>query len=220
MAVSVLGHSSSVGTSAGTSKSFNVTVNTGSNLLLVRVALRGTSSIPSNISVSYAGNGLTFVSGSLASNASSRAVTAFFALMNPATASSLSLSTSWTNSANYIISASSISGAGQFPINGGAAYGNSTSPSVSAGTAVTGGLIFDTAAANSGRTLTPAGGGTAQYSQLETTSGASDLVNRGATKVTAPSATMSYTLDTSTNWVISVCTVEPVTAGANFFAFF
>lgn len=43
---------------------------------------------------------------------------------------------------------------------------------------------------------------------------------RGATKVTAPSATMSYTLDTSTNWVISVCTVEPVTAGANFFAFF
>ena len=220
MAINILAHSSLVGTSASTSRSFNLTCPAGTNLLVLRLCLRGTSAVPANLSASYAGNALAMVAGSMASNASSRGVAAIFALLNPPVTMTLQLVASWANSANSILSASSIGGAGGLPTLGAAAFGNSISPSVGAGNPVVGGLILDAAISNSGRVLTPAGGSVAQFNQLATNTGSSDLVLRGSTKP-APSATMAYTLDQAANWVLSVCTVPPATfSGGRFFAFF
>lgn len=220
MAISILAHSSLVGASASTSRTFNLACPAGTQLLLLRVGLRGASAVPANLAASYAGNALSLVGGSLASNPSSRGLVAIFAMANPPVTSSLQVAVSWSNSANSIISSSSISGAGGLPVGGAAAYGNSISASVSVGNPPTGGLIVDAAISNSGRVLTPAGGSAAQFNQLATNTGSNDLVLRGSTKP-APSATMAYTLDQSANWVLALCSIPPApTSTRTFFAFF
>lgn len=213
MAVSVLHTTNVVAGSTGTSKSYNHTCNSSTTLLIVRVSLRGTSTTPSSVSVTYGGTSMTAIPAGNISNTSNRIHLATFRLPYPTTGSALSVAASWTGTANCVIVATDVSGG--VTVGGGAGlYGNSTSASLTMNGPV-GSLLFDTVITNATRTLTPSGGNTAQYAELDTSTGSSDLSTRGSTASGAGDTAvyMTSTLDSAENWAITSFYVPAATTG-------
>jgi hypothetical protein len=211
-----------VATSTAVTRTVNHTAAAGTTLLMVRISLRGASSSPTGVTVTYGGVSVPLVSGATATHSTSRAYTGIFALTAPTTGSSLAVVASWTNSANCIITVQDVSGSNTTPVGGAGATGSSTAAAVSVSDSTSGAIAVDNVVANSGRTLTP-NGSTAFYAQLTTSSGANDLVTRAGYRTSASPVSMAWTLDSSVNWATAACVVRPSVvpvASSNFFALF
>lgn len=206
---------SSISTATATTRSVYHTCATGTGLLLVRLALRGASATPASVTVTYGAASVPLVTGSAATNTTSRAYSGIFALPNPSTASNLELKATWTQSANCVIAACDVFGCDSAPTAGANASGNSASPGTSTSDATPGALAVDSLTVNGGRTLSPGSGSQAAYAQMNTSTGANDIAHRAAIKTSAAPLTMAWSLDTSSNWAASVCVLLPTQAGSN-----
>lgn len=222
MAVSILSNSSNVGGAAATSRSYNHTCPSGTTLLLVRVALRGSTNTPGSVTASYGGTALTSVAGTSISNSGNRAHTVMLALPMPPVGQAQALAVSWSQSSTCILTGSNVAGSSSLPVGGAGVYGSSAAPGVFTGSSVSGALVIDSLVANSNRVLTPGSGLTAQYAQLATSTGNNDVAHRAATRPAAASVGMTWAMDSSANWVISACVLLPSSPpnSGSFFAFF
>lgn len=222
MAISFASPSTYASTATAATRSLFHTCAANTGLLLVRVCLRGASSLPTSVSLTYGGSNMPLVSGASISNSSGRIYNGLYALPNPPIGSNLELKASWTNASNCVLTATNVFGCNTSPIAGAAASGNSLAPSVSTGDSTPNALAVDSLVASSGRTLTPGSGLTALYAQINSISGSNDLTHRAGSKTAAASSTMPWSLDLATNWALTACILLPSQpkASANFLSFF
>ena len=210
--------------SSQTSATYTHNCAANTSLLVVRVALRGISATPNTVTVSINGFTASLVTGSLITNSSSRALTAFFVLVNPP-AGTLSVLLNWNNSANEISSALDLAGAASSGLTSQTGIGNSASVELSIACPQDG-VVLDSIDANNDRTFSPTNAVIPHYLSLGTTTGNSDVSHRAGYRVGTGTLSLGWTISSASNYVYSLIAIPaaeeppPAGGGEKFLSFF
>ncbi len=197
---------STTGASSAATLSWQHTIGSASNrILIVGVAIGGSTS-PTVSSVTWNGTALTQVTSGSVNGTNCRAE--MWYLLNPGTGVGKTITVTLSGSARFTAGAVVFAGVHQTtPFDTfSSATGNSTAPSVAATSAATD-VVIDVLAAAGTPTATAGAGQTSEWTQV--TSGGTNVRGAGSIEVGAASVTMSYTLSASGRWAIGAVSLNP-----------
>ena len=195
-------------TTNATSLSFSFT--SDGSPLLVRVNLRGQSSSPSSVSVTFNGVSVPLVTNATALNASSRTYAGIFYLATP-DSTTANIVVSWTNSSACVAGASHVT-EGDTPTNGNGNTGATTTATVDI-TSTVGDLVVDATNVSSSLNLTS---NTTQDFAGTSTGAATNIDGHGShADAVGTTTTMSYGISSSANWAIAGCSIPTKIASSS-----